>query len=283
MAIGVGVNSWVWTSPFTTQSVGLLAKAAEMGFDTFTIAVEDPSHFDPDEVKNAIAASGLRTYVTGAFGPSRDLTHEEPRFRQESLDYIQATLKLCEKWGVKIMVGPMYSAVGKRRQIPAEQRKTEWELAVKGLREAGRMAADHGVVLAIEALNRFETDLINTAEQVVRLIRDVGHDAVRVHLDTFHMNIEEKDVYEAIKLAGKDLVYVDASESDRGAPGSGQVDWEGLAKGLREINYAGDCVIESFTPECQAIAAAAAIWRPLAKTQDDLARDGLKFLKKLLQ
>ena len=283
MAIGVGVNSWVWTSPFTTQSVGLLTKAAEMGFDAFTIAVEEPSDFDPDKVKSAIEASGLRIYVTGAFGPSRDLTHEEPRFRQESLDYIGATLKLCEKWGAKIMVGPMYSAVGKRRQIPVEQRKVEWELAVTGLRKAGDMAADHGVVLAIEALNRFETDLINTSEQVVRLIRDVGHDSVRVHLDAFHMNIEEKDVYEAVKLAGDTLVYVDASESDRGAPGSGQVDWDGLARGLRDINYAGDCVIESFTPECQAIAAAAAIWRPLAKTQDDLAGDGLKFLKKLLQ
>lgn len=283
MAIGVGVNSWVWTSPFTTQSAGLLTKAAEMGFDAFTIAIEDPSQVDAEEVRKACAASGLRIYVTGAFGPTRDLTHEEPRFRQESLDYIQAVLKLCEKWGAKIMVGPMYSAVGKRRQIPAEQRKVEWELAVKGLRQAGEMAADHGVILGIEALNRFETDLINTAEQVVRLIRDVGHDSVRVHLDAFHMNIEEKDVYEAVKLAGSDLVYVDASESDRGAPGSGQVDWAGLARGLREINYAGDCVIESFTPECQAIAAAAAIWRPLAKTQDDLARDGLQFLQKLLQ
>jgi len=137
-------------------------------------------------------------------------------------------------------------------------------------------------VLAVEALNRFETDLVNTAEQLARLLRDVGHAAVKGHLDTFHMHIEEKDVSAAVHTLGAELVYVDASESDRGTPGSGQVDWAGLASALRAIEYGGDCVIESFTPECQAIAAAAAIWRPLAPSQDALARDGLAFLRGLL-
>jgi D-psicose/D-tagatose/L-ribulose 3-epimerase len=105
---------------------------------------------------------------------------------------------------------------------------------------------------------------------------------VKAHLDTFHMHIEEKDVAAAVRRVGRELVYVDASESDRGTPGSGQVDWVGLAHALREVGYAGDCVIESFTPECRTIAAAAAIWRPLAPSQDALARDGLAFLRKLL-
>jgi D-psicose/D-tagatose/L-ribulose 3-epimerase len=259
----------------------LILQAAEMGFDVFTIAVEDPALIDPAPIKEALNRTGLRPYVSGAFGPTRDLTHDDPVYRQESLDYIRATLKLCEQWNARLMVGPMYSAVGKRRQVSAEQRKIEWERAVVGLRAAAQMAADHGVILAIEALNRFETDLINTAEQVKRLVGDVGHESVKIHLYTFHMNIEEKDVSQAVKTSGRDLVYIDASESDRGSPGSGQVDWDGLARGLKEINYAGDCVIESFTPECQAIAAAAAIWRPLAASQDDLARDGLSFLRRL--
>lgn len=280
--MGIGVNSWVWSSPFTNQSLHLLTKAKEMGFDAFTVAVEDPSLFDPDKVENALKETGMRPYVSGAFGPTRDLTHEDARFRRESLDYICATLKLCEKWGAKIMVGPMYSAVGKRRFIHPDQRKREWDLAVKGLRIAGQMAGDHGVVLGIEPLNRFETDLINTALQVKRLVGEVGHSSVRVHLDTFHMNIEEKSIYEAVKIIGRDLVYLDASESDRGTPGSGNVSWEELIEGLREIVYEGDCIIESFTPECQFIASAAAIWRPLAPSQDALARDGLSFLRKLL-
>jgi len=283
MAIGIGINSWVWTSPFTNESLGLLKKAADLGYDSFEFPIEDPSHVTASKVKDAIKSSGLRPLVCGAFGPSRDLTSDEPKYRQESLDYILATLKLCEAWGAKVMAGPMYSAVGKRRQVSPSQKKKEWELAVKGLRKAGEMAADHGVILGVEPLNRFETDLVNTCEQAVKLVNDIGHDNVRIHLDTFHMNIEEKSIEGAIKLAGKKLVHMHVCENDRGAPGTGLVDWEGLAKGLKAVGYKGDAVVESFTPECKTIAAAAAIWRPLAKSQDQLASEGVKFLKKLLK
>jgi D-psicose/D-tagatose/L-ribulose 3-epimerase len=282
VSIGVGVNAWVWTSPFTAASVGLIAKAQALGFDAFTIPVEEPAAIDGAAVRSALRDSDLRVHVTGAFGPTRDLTHDDPRFREECLRYLSDTLALCELWGARLLVGPCYSAVGKRRHVPAERRQREWERAVLGLRRAGALAAEHGVALAVEALNRFETDLVNTAEQLVRLVREVAHPAVKLHLDTFHMHIEEKDVEQAVRLAGAELAYVDASESDRGTPGSGQVDWAGLARGLRAIGYAGDCVIESFTPECRTIAAAAAIWRPLAPSQDALARDGLAFLRELL-
>ena len=281
--IGIGVNAWVWTSPFTAASVELIERAEAFGFDAFTIPVEEPAAIDGPLVRSVLRDSSLRVHVTGAYGPTRDLTHDEPRYREESLRYIADTLALCELWGVRRLVGPCYSAVGKRRHLPPEQRQREWERAVTGLRRAGDMAADHGVVLAVEALNRFETDLVNTAEQLARLLRDVGHAAVKGHLDTFHMHIEEKDVSAAVHTLGPELVYVDASECDRGTPGSGQVDWVGLASALRAIDYRGDCVIESFTPECQAIAAAAAIWRPLAPSQDALARDGLAFLQSLLR
>ncbi len=280
--IGVGVNAWVWTSPFDAQSVELVARAADMGFDAFTMPVEDPSLIDVPAMRRALEEHPMRLYISGAYGPNRDLTHEDPRFRQESLDYIRSVLAICEQLGVTTLAGPAYSAVGKRRKIPQEQREREWALAVAGLTTAGKMAADHGVTLAIEPLNRFETDLVNTAEQVKRLIRDIDLPSVRIHLDTFHMHIEEKDVYEAIRLAGDDLVYVDSSESDRGTPGKGQVHWEAVARGLRDIGYTGDCIIESFTPACEEIADAAAIWRPLAESQDALARDGGKFLQALL-
>jgi len=280
--IGIGVNGWVWTSPFQASSLPLLAKAAEMGFDAFTVPIEDPTLIDAVEIRAISRDLELRIHVSGAFGPTRDLTHDDEIYRRESLDYIHTSLKLCEQMGATLFVGPMYSSVGKRRKVPETQRKIEWERAVGGLREAAKIARDHGVTLAIEALNRFETDLINTAAQLKKLVRNIDDSAAKMHLDTFHMNIEEANIYDAIVLAGEDLVYVDASESDRGAPGSAQVHWHDLARGLRDINYRGDCVIESFTPECEAIAAAAAIWRPLAPSQDHIASDGLKFLRRLL-
>ncbi len=280
--IGVGVNAWVWTSPFDRDSVQLIAKAAAMGFGVFTMPVEEPQLIDVAATRAALQENPLRLHISGAYGPTRDLTHEDPRYRKESLDYIEATLEICAQLGARLLVGPAYSAVGKRRKIPPAQREREWELAVAGLTTAGKMAADYGVTLAIEPLNRFETDLVNTAAQAKRLIRDVDLPSVRIHLDTFHMHIEEKSVYDAIVLAGSDLVYVDASESDRGTPGLGQVRWDELARGLRDIAYRGDCVIESFTPDCVAIADAAAIWRPLAPSQDALASEGGKFLRDLL-
>ena len=281
-SIGIGVNAWVWTSPFRRQSCELIARAGRMGFDAFTVPVEDPALIDVGAIKQQVADTPLRLNISGAYGPDRDLTADDPQLRRNALDYIRQTLNLCEQLGVHILGGPAYSAVGKRRQVSAEQREVEWQRAVDGLTAAGQMAADYGVTLAIEPLNRFETDLINTAAQVKRLIRDIDLPSVKIHLDTFHMHIEEEDVYDAIVLAGEDLVYFDASESHRGTPGTGQVHWSEVFRALRDIGYQGDCVIESFTPDCVTIADAAAIWRPLAPSQDALAEDGCRFLKGLL-
>lgn len=282
MAIGIGINPWVWTAPFTNESLGLLTKVKDMGFTVIELPIEEPSSLDARKIQSVLRETGLHPVLCGAFTPTRDLTSDDPRLRQECLDYIKAAVELGEAIGAKVLAGPMYAATGKHRQVSPAQKIIEWERAVTGLQQAGKLAADHGVMLALEPLNRFETDLINTCEQCLRLVNDVGLKSVGIHLDTFHMNIEEKSIYNAVKLAGKKLVHVHTCENDRGAPGSGHVDWSGLAKGLKEIGYTGAAVIESFTPTCLAIAAATCIWRPLATTQDDLARDGLKFLQKLL-
>jgi D-psicose/D-tagatose/L-ribulose 3-epimerase len=285
MPMHIGVNAWVWQSPFTTaEHLDLIDKAARMGFETFEIGLEDPAHVDPIKFKERLKANNMRVVVCGAFGPSRDLTHEDSKYRQESLDYIKAALEICEKAGSPILAGPMYSAVGKRRHVPPDQKKKEWDLAVSGIRKASKMAADHGVKLAIEPLNRFETDLINCSEQCERLINDIGEKNVGFHLDTFHMNIEEKNSGDAIRRAGSRLLHFHACENDRGAPGSGvNIDWDNVARALKDVKYEQDAVIESFTPACKAIAAAAAIWREFAPSQDRLASDGLAYLKKVLK
>jgi D-psicose/D-tagatose/L-ribulose 3-epimerase len=286
MSISIGVNAWVWTSPFTTDSEGLalMDKAKQMGFDSFEFGLEDTSHVDPAKLKQKLQQTGLRCVICGAFGPDRDLTHEDSSVRENSLNYITTAIRMCKEAGVKTLAGPMYSAVGKRRHVPPDQKKKEWDLAVKGLKEAGKRAADAGITLAIEPLNRFETDLVNTAEQCERLVNDIGMNNVGFHLDSFHMNIEEKNSGDAIRRAGKRLYHFHACENDRGAPGSGvNVDWPNIAAALKEVGYKGEAVIETFTPKTKSIAAAAAIWRTLAPTQDGLAQDGLAFLRKTLK
>jgi len=279
----IGVNTWVWSSPFTTKETRLFGKIKKMGFDVVELPIEDPKLVNAKKIREALQRHELQATVCGAFGPNRDLTSDQTKYQKEGIKYIKWCVDFCAEIGCPTFAGPMYSAVGKARGIPAAQRKKEWNLAVKNLRPVAKYAGDKGVVLAIEPLNRFETDLVNLVSQAVKLCKDIGHPAAQIHLDSFHMNIEEKDVVAACKLAGKRIAHVHASESDRGTPGTGQCDWKGLAKGLKAAGYKGPVVIETFTPAVKSIAKAAAIWRKLAPSQDGLAREGCAFLKKLLK
>src|SRR5687768_10871234 len=284
MAMQLGVNTWTWVSPFRTEDArSLFPKIKEMGFDSVEVALEDPFLVDAEEIVRLASANGLGVQVCGAFGPGRDMSSDDPAVVNQAFDYIQQAVDFAQKVGSSVVCGPMYSAVGKARHVPQETRRQERDRAVEGLKKAAEIAESAGVRLAVEPLNRFETDMINTALQARELVESVGSPAIGIHLDTFHMNIEEADVYEAVRVAGNRLYHVHASESNRGTPGAGLAAWDELARGLKDVNYNGAVVIETFTPEVKEIARAAAIWRPLAESQDELARNGLKFLKRLLE
>lgn len=283
MDIKFGVSTWLWTSPFNNDSISLFPKIKKMGYDAVEIPVEDPDIIDGKKIRSALEENGLQAIVCGAFGPSRDLTHEDNAVHQNCFKYIEASMELCNTWNAGFFAGPMYSAVGKARMVSPEQRKKEWELAVNNLRKVCNMAADHGLSIALEPLNRFESDLVNTTQDVVNLIHDINHAAAKVLLDGFHMNIEEPDIEKAILLAGEKLIHVQVSENYRGTPGTGQTRWDDYKKGLIAINYNGAVSIESFTPEIKELAGAVCIWRPLVSDQDEFAADGLQFLKKVFR
>ena len=253
-----------------------------MGFDSVEIPVEYPELINGKAIRAALDASGLKPVVCGAFGPTRDLTHDDPAVHEACIKYVMQCFDLCDLWDAKFVAGPMYSAVGKARMVPPAQRKVEWERAVTNLRKVCKIAGDRGLQIALEPLNRFESDLVNTADDVVRLIRDIDHPAAKILLDGFHMSIEERDIEQAIVTAGKDLIHVQVSENYRGTPGTGQTPWHSFRKGLDRINYNGCVSIESFTPEIKELAGAVCIWRNLADNQDQFASEGLAFLNGLL-
>ena len=188
----------------------------------------------------------------------------------------------AEKLGSPVICGPMYSSVGKDHFEKVEDRQNEWAMAVSGIREMAEVAQKKGIKLAMEPLNRFETDMINVVSQGLRFIEDTGMENVGFHLDTFHMHLEEKDSAAAIRLADKKIFHFHACENDRGVPGTGQVHWKEIAEALKEIHYQGPVVIESFTDQVKEIARAVCIWREIAPSQDAIASQGLKFLKTLL-
>jgi D-psicose/D-tagatose/L-ribulose 3-epimerase len=278
--ITYGVSTWLWTSPFETANIrALFPKIAKMGFDVVEIAVEDPSVINIAEVKKGLQEFNLNAIICGAFGPGRDLTHEDETFHKNCFSYIEACLDFCVELGAGFVGGPMYSAVGKARMVSPEQRKKEWDLAVKNLRIVCTMAEKRGLQIALEPLNRFESDLVNTVDDVLRLIDDINHPAAAVMLDGFHMNIEERSIEEAIVKVGKKLIHVQVSENYRGTPGTGQARWEELKRGLETIDYNGTISIESFTPDNKELAGAVCFWHPMAESQDKFASDGLRFLR----
>jgi D-psicose/D-tagatose/L-ribulose 3-epimerase len=282
MALDVtfGVSTWLWTSPFNRETIALFPKIKSYGYDAVEIPVEDPALIDLDLVKKALADQGLKAIICGAFGPSRDLTHDDPAFHQTCFTYLDSCLEIASELGAGFVAGPMYSAVGKARLIAPEQRKVEWDRAVSNLRKVCRRAGEFGLDLAIETLNRFETDLINTSEDLMRLIGDINEPQAKAVLDGFHLNIEEPDLESAIRRVGDKLIHVQVSENYRGTPGTGQTNWAAWKRGLEAIDYRGTISIESFTPQVKELAGAVCIWKPLVPSQDGFANEGLKFLKK---
>jgi D-psicose/D-tagatose/L-ribulose 3-epimerase len=275
-----GANTFIWESPFATPDhLYLVDKVADMGFDLIEVAVEDPQLIDVQSLKQAVQARGLGSVVCGAFGPERNLSSLKADERQAAETYLHWLIDAAAELGAGVVCGPMYSAVGKPRLPDAADRETEWNLAVEGLQRVSAYAARSGVKLALEPLNRFETDMINIVDQGLKLIEAVGAENLGFLLDTFHMHLEEKDSAAAVRKAGDRVFHVHACENDRGIPGTGQVNWKGVFQALDEIGYDGNLVIESFTPAVQSIARAVCIWREIAPSQDVLAQAGLNFLQ----
>ena len=275
-----GANVWIWESPVSTEAVErLVPHVAAVGFDLLEVPIENLGDLDCRRGAEVIHEHGLSVSVAAAIGPDRDLIHPDESIRQNGFEFVKGCVDACSTLGGKNVIGPLYSGVGRTWQATPAERARDIDLLVGILRDLAGYAGDHGITLCLEPLNRFETSFINLAVQAVEVIDRVNHPACQMMLDTFHMNIEEKSFGDAIRCAGTRLRHVHACGSDRGAPGSGNIDWPEVVQALDTIEYDGPIVIESFTAKIETIARAAAIWRPLAESQDALAEQGLQFLR----
>jgi D-psicose/D-tagatose/L-ribulose 3-epimerase len=276
-----GINTFLYTSPFTTDSVKLFPKFKKWGFETVEIPVEALEHIDPTKVRAAAEKNGLAIgSVCACMGPGRDL-RGSPADQQTAKDYVTGLIDQAAALGCPRIIGPVYSVVGLIGPHDDAEKKQQFDLVVKNLKPIAQHAEKKGVQICIEPLNRFETDFLNTCDQGLKLVKAIGSKAVKLHLDTFHMNIEEKNQAAAIRKAGKLLGHFHACGSDRGTPGGDHIDWKSIVKALKEVGYEGDVVIESFTTDVKVIARAAAIWRKIEPKRDNIAVDGLANLKKL--
>ena len=277
-----GANTFIWASPFDTATgLPLVEHVAGLGFDIIEVAFEDPARIDVDLLAEHAANVGLEIVVCGAYGPGRNLVSADAAERAATAAYVRALVDAAVMCGSDVIAGPAYGAVGKTPAPDRDARQRERDLAAAELRPLAAYAGDRGVRIALEPLNRFETDLVNVVEQGLALIEAVGSPHLGLHLDTFHMHLEERDSAAAIRAAGDRLFHFHACENDRGVPGRGQVAWTAGADALRDIGYDEAVVIESFTPGVKSIARAVCIWRDVAPSQDAIAAKGLAFLREL--
>jgi D-psicose/D-tagatose/L-ribulose 3-epimerase len=271
-----GLNTFLYISPFTTaESAKLFKRFKDWGFDTVEVSIEDPSHTDPAKLKAAAEKVGITIgSVCACMGPGRDL-RGSPADQKAGMTYLKALVDQAAAIGGAKVVGPLYSVVGRIGAHDDAAKKQHFDLVVKNLKVLAQYAAAKGIELCVEPLNRFETDFLNTVDQGVKLVKAVGAKNVKLHLDTFHMNIEEKNQPAAIRRAGSFLGHLHACGTDRGTPGGDSLQWKPIVQALKEIGYDGDVVIESFTTEVKVIARAAAIWRKVEPKREDIAVKGL--------
>ena len=273
-----GVNTFIWAASFDPTAIPLEA-IKRNGADGIEVPMFQPGEFDLEGVKRAQRDFALECTVCAVNPAGLNPTSDDAAVRARSMEHWKRVADTASKAGARMVAGPVYSPVG---YLPGRRRTAEeWRWGVEFLRGVDAALGDAGVTLAVEPLNRFETYYLNTAADAVRLLEEAGCRNIGILFDTFHANVEEKDVAAAYRHCGRRLAHVHACENDRGVPGSGHVDWTGVFAALRAIGYDGWLTIESFNAAIPQLAAATAIWRDLAPSLDDIAFQGMAFLKKM--
>jgi len=272
-----GVNMYIWAAQFDEASFPLLAAIKEQGFDGIEFPVFREGGVPVAKIRNILAEHGLECTTCGVIPAGLSVAADDAAVRQRTLEHLRGCVRTVAECGASIYAGPLYTPVG---YLPGRRRTDdEWKRAIESYHALAPTLDEYGVTLALEPLNRFETYFLNTAADAVQLADAVNHPRLGVLYDTFHANIEEKDVAAGYATVGRHLKHAHASENDRGIPGTGHVDWQGALAALAKLAYDGWLTIESFGFAVGEIAAAASIWRDLAPSAESIAFEGLRFLK----
>lgn len=271
------INTYLWTIHFDDTNLPLIKQIKEWGFDGIEVARFKLDNLPTKKIRQELEQNNLGCVFCSSLTGELSLISDDKDIRNKALNFIKQAIVIASELGAEVLAGPMIAPVGYisgRRYT-----KEEWQRAVDGLHSLIETLKQHNITFALEMLNRFETYFMTTVAEGVKLCEEVNSSHIGLLLDTFHSNIEEKDLGKAIRYAGKHIKHVQVSENDRGTPGDGSIDWNGVFTALREINYDGWVNIECFSPSIAELAARAYIWRDLAPSAKATAIEGLAFMK----
>ena len=283
----IGVISMTYDRPITAAHFPLFERMSAAGMEFCELLVPEEGEVDPKTAGEAARAAGLSLVLAARINVDRDLASDDVGSRQAGLAYLCRCVDVSVACGADLVGGPLFGTplvfAGRApRPLDAAQKAERVERVVAGLREAALYATSHGIRLAIEPLNRFETDFCNTGRQACALAEMVGSKAVGVMLDTFHMNMEENDLPESIRHAAPHLMHFQANENHRGFLGTGHIDWPPICRALFDITYAGTITLEPFRRTDHALSVPLAQWKPPAHDEDDDLRHSGAYLRAAL-
>ena len=275
----LGIHSFVWTGGQTQDGLELaLEKSAEHGYRTIEFAYLRPELFDLDRLAKRARALDVEIGVTMGLPLAKDISSEDPDAVAAGRQMLKDAVAAVRDIGGNKLGGILYSAHTKYNRAPT---RTGWMNSAEVIGEIGDLAHRNGIDVVLEVVNRFETNLLNTTAQGLRYLSDCGCEHVRLHLDTFHMNIEEANPAAAIRLAGDRLGYFHIGESNRGFLGDGVIDWDRIFDALVDIEYSRDIVFESFPTAVvdEGLSLACGIWRDTWTDNDPLAAHARQFIE----
>jgi len=280
----IGLISMQYARPFTAEHFPLFSRMKALGYDFVELLVPEPGEIDLGQARKAICDAGLGLVLAARVNLQRNLASEDAASHRAGIDYLKYAADCAAGLGATLVGGPLTGNplvfAGRPPQpVSEEERLARKERCVVGLKEAGEHAARLGVTLAVEPLNRFESDVLCTTQQAIELLDAVDHPAIQVMLDTFHMHMEEASIAEAIRLAGRRLVHFQANENHRGFPGTGATDWVAVMRALHDIGYGGPISLEPFRRDDDRFGVPLAQWRAPHEDESDRLAASASFIR----
>lgn len=275
----LGIHAYAWCGEWGNEQLDLIDRAKRLEMDFIEIPLMVLEKFDAAAVKERLESLDFDACTSTVLLDDTDITDSDPEIRKNGVEYLKKCVKATSDIGAVNFSGVIYSK--HIRQLDHRPGEREYEWSADCLREVADYASGLGVNIGLEPVNRYETFLVNTCSQALKLKDMIGRDNVKIHLDTYHMNIEEKSFYEATLQAGDNLMHYHLCENDRGIPGTGLVDWDDIFKALAEIKYTGYAALESFVDVTGNMNTW--VWRQLAKDGDTLVTEGTAFIRGMME
>jgi D-psicose/D-tagatose/L-ribulose 3-epimerase len=276
----IGVSAFAWTTEFREPHFKLLPLVRDHGLKAFEIPMFDPVALDAPAIRRAMEANDLACTVCAILPSGINPISPEQEVRRKSFAHLVRCVETAAELGATLLGGPLFAPIG---YLPPRRRsEQEWNWAIETFQQLGDTLTAHQVTLSIEPVNRSETFFLRTAAEARLFCDAIDHPRIGVTVDTFHANIEEKNLPLAVSSLGPRLKHIHASENDRGVPGSGHVDFPGIVNSLRQMNYDGYLIIEGFGYAAGVCDSIGALWAEKNTTPEDVAFQGYNYLRELL-